>query len=206
MTVCTPVHFNDPSKLVSTAAIEQVIVKYFVVPRCISSTPHCPVSLSRWCQNTTPRSRTTGSAARDAFRDSWRSVSRPGRLNPPPPSYWLHTCWHRMVTWCLVKHVALEIHEQPELSSLTIVQTRWSLLDTVNWQDSVQCVILDFVLCGCLKFHKINASCPVLYTERTGKKTLQCWEQWQEIILPSQLCCLVPTCHWLFSTKVHYRG
>lgn len=64
---------------------EQVYVKCFVVPHCTSSTPRCPVSLSRWCQNTTPPSRTTGSAARDAFRDSWRSVSRPGRLNPPPP-------------------------------------------------------------------------------------------------------------------------
>lgn len=41
-----------------------------------SSTPRCPASSWRWCRNTTPPSRTTGSAARAASRGSWKSVSQ----------------------------------------------------------------------------------------------------------------------------------
>lgn len=73
-----------------------------------SSTPHCPASSWRWCRSTTPPSRTTGSAARDAFRDSWRSVSTPGRLSPTCFTLSGHVgklrCQHSCVAvplWCV---------------------------------------------------------------------------------------------------------
>lgn len=40
-----------------------------------SSTPRCRANSWRWCRNTTPPSRTTGSAARAASRGSWKLVS-----------------------------------------------------------------------------------------------------------------------------------
>lgn len=49
-------------------------------PTSRPSTPRCPASLWRSCPSTTPRSPTTGSAARGASRGSWRSVSSRGAV------------------------------------------------------------------------------------------------------------------------------
>lgn len=51
-----------------------------------SSTPRSRASSWRWCRNTTPPSRTTGSAARAAFRGNWKSVSAAEPHAPPPPA------------------------------------------------------------------------------------------------------------------------